>query len=69
MKIAEINTVDYGSTGRIMLSIAEAAEKNGDRVWTFSVAPKHSGKRMERHEYYSSYMEYASHYVIGKITA
>ena len=51
MKIAEINTVDYGSTGRIMLSIAEAAEKNGDRVWTFSVAPKHSGKRMERHEY------------------
>ena len=68
MKIAEINTVDYGSTERIMLSIAEAAEKNGDRVWTFSVAPKHSGKRMERHEYYSSYMEYASHYVIGKIT-
>lgn len=68
MKIAEINTVDYGSTGRIMLLIAETARGSGDEVWTFSVAPRHPKQKNEGHEYYASYAGYALHYVLGKAT-
>lgn len=36
MRIAEINMMNSGSTGKIMFGIAEIARKNGDDVWTFS---------------------------------
>lgn len=38
MKIVEINTVHFGSTGRIMLQIAEVARARGHEVCTFSRA-------------------------------
>ena len=41
MKIVHINTVDFGSTGRIMLQIAQQARSRGHAVWTFSTAPRH----------------------------
>lgn len=41
MIIAEINQVDYGSTGTIMLQIAEKIEEGGNKSYTFS-------KKMEK---------------------
>lgn len=68
MKIVEINTVDYGSTGKIMFLIAQRAKREKDEVWTFSVAPKRIRKKQEGHKYYATYFEYAIHYVLGKFT-
>lgn len=36
MKIVEINSMNFGSTGKIMLGIAEVARCAGHQVWTFS---------------------------------
>lgn len=36
MKVAHINMLHFGSTGKIMLGIAEVAREKGDEVWTFS---------------------------------
>ncbi len=68
MKIVEINTVDIGSTGRIMLQIAHAARQNRDKVWTFSMARKKPSEPPEGHQYYLSYPEYVVHNVLGKLT-
>lgn len=40
MRIAEINTVFYGSTGKIMLSIAELVISKGGEAYTFSSSRK-----------------------------
>ena len=47
MKIAEINTVRVGSTGRIMLQIADVARSHGHEAYTFSCA-RHMGQKTER---------------------
>jgi len=39
MKIAQINMILYGSTGKIMLQIAETARKHGHEVRTYSTIP------------------------------
>lgn len=36
MKVVEINSVVYGSTGKAMLQIAQAVRKNGGEAYTFS---------------------------------
>ena len=41
--VVEINTSDYGSTGNIMLQIADCGEKNGFSVYT--VSRKWKGKQ------------------------
>mgnify|MGYP006934562815 CR=1 FL=1 len=46
MRIAEINMVDYGSTGNIMLQIADCAKERGHEVRTFSK----KWKKQERNE-------------------
>ena len=68
MKIVEINTVDIGSTGRIMLQIAQTVRHNKDKVWTFSRARKRPGEPPEGHRYYLSYPEYCVHNVLAKLT-
>lgn len=68
MRIVELNTVDYGSTGKIMLSIAETARAKGHEVWTFSVATRKKTSSRDYHEYYSSFCEYSVHYILGKMT-
>ena len=40
MKIVEINTVHVGSTGKIMLQIADEARSQGHEAYTFSRAWK-----------------------------
>lgn len=68
MKIVEINTVDYGSTGRIMLQIAQQAREDGHEAWTFSMARKGKVEPRIGHEYYCSYFSYCLHYLFGKMT-
>ena len=36
MRIVQINSVAYGSTGKIMLDLARSAIANGDEAYTFS---------------------------------
>ena len=43
----EINTSDYGSTGNIMLQIADCGERNGFSVYT--VSRKWKGKQTPKH--------------------
>lgn len=45
--VVEINTSDYGSTGNIMLQIADCGEKNGFSVYT--VSRKWKGKQIPKH--------------------
>ena len=67
-KIVAINTVDYGSTGRIMLNIANFARANGYEYWTYSMDEKHRKEPVYGHSYYLKYREYILHYVLGKVT-
>lgn len=67
MKIAEINTVDYGSTGNIMLQIADCAEKNGHDVRTFSKKWKNQKEKRKFHSYYGFTVENAINVVLSKI--
>ena len=68
MNIVEINTVDFGSTGKIMLQIAECARMRGYEARTYSIARRKRGQPPKRHSYYSTYFEYCVHYVLGKLT-
>lgn len=45
MKIVEINSVDYGSTGKIMFHISKCAIQRGHQVYTFSKKWKKNVKR------------------------
>ena len=68
MKIVAINTVDYGSTGRIMRGIAKHARQAGHEYYTFSIAHKDGRKPMEGHRYYLSYLGNMIHYALGRAT-
>jgi glycosyltransferase involved in cell wall biosynthesis len=73
MIIAEINTVQYGSTGRIMLDIADAARKRGHTVYTYSARLfKRSGKlrfpEISGHTYYGNVASSFLHKAAGQIT-
>ena len=67
MKIAEINTVDYGSTGNIMLQIADCAEKNGHDVRTFSKKWKNQKGKRKFHSYYGFTVENAINVVLSRL--
>jgi len=61
MKIAEINTVHYGSTGKIMLQIADVARERGHEVMTFS-------KRWRNNSFDSAYHRYTGSF-LGNVVA
>lgn len=73
MKIAEINMTQAGSTGKIMLQVADCARKSGHEVLTFSV-PSFSFGRPEKmpeianHIYFGSYLSRGIHTVAGILT-
>lgn len=46
MRIVEVNSFNFGSTGRIMLGIAEVAREKGYNVWTFNPAGKSQKKNI-----------------------
>lgn len=67
-RIVAINTVDYGSTGRIMQNIAKYARENGYDYWTYSMRNKTEKLPAYGHSYYMKYSEYIIHYILGRLT-
>ena len=74
MRIAQINMIHFGSTGKIMLQIAETARDMGHETMTFSTQPfRVSGKRtqppLKDHFYWGSFFENGIHYALGSTLA
>ena len=72
LKIAQINMFPYGSTGKIMLQIAETAREFGHDVLCFSTEPfSCEGRRKPIEEkglvYYGSFYENMIHNYLGKL--
>ena len=70
MKVAEINMIPYGSTGKIMLQIADEARKSGIEVRTYSTVPFDKKKKnfeVDAKDHYSfgSFSENKRHYYLG----
>jgi len=73
LKIVQINMVDFGSTGKIMLQIAKAARNQGVEMLTLST--RQQAKRYtpmpqapEGHAYYGSFIGNNLHFVLARIT-
>lgn len=68
-RIIEINSWDFGSTGKIMLGIAERAEQCGISVTTISSG--WNGRKclrknnVQNHFYFGSFFSCALHYILG----
>lgn len=72
MRIAEINMCANGSTGKIMLQIAQQGRLRGHEVWTYSTnAFSYKYKKLpvasDGHRYFGSYFENAVHYFFGRV--
>ena len=70
MDIFEVNSWDYGSTGKIMLQIAAKAREKGFTVQTSS--SKWNGRKLldaqknnRNHYYFGSFLSSALHYILG----
>ena len=72
MRIAEINMTANGSTGKIMLQIAQVARERGHDVRTYSahLYTRHPKKLsdIDGHTYFGSQSDGTFHYVIGRLT-
>ena len=66
MKIVEINATHRGSTGKIMLGIANVLRKNGDEAYTFSSAKKEEAP--QGHEFFSTKLENFLHRLFSVTT-
>ena len=67
MKIAGVNMVDYGSTGNIMLQIADCAIDHGHDVRTFSKKWRKQTAKREYHSYYGTTLENGIHVVLSRL--
>lgn len=72
MRVAQINMVHNGSTGKIMLQIADVARKNGDVVKTYSPVRFSRGKKqslpeIDEHLYWGTRAESCFHYYVGTL--
>ncbi len=73
MKIAAINMTDSGSTGKIMMQIADCSRKSGHTVKTFSALcytknQKPKKQNIPNHSYFGSVLENKIHTVLGMLT-
>lgn len=73
MRIAAINMVDFGSTGKIMMQIAKVARENGAEVKTFSTRQQSlryspMPPAPDGHTYYGSFLANNLHYICSRIT-
>lgn len=66
MRIAEINMVDYGSTGKIMFQIASCARKHGHEVKTYSMKWRNQKKCIQDHKYFGYFIENSIHLILAK---
>ena len=74
MRIVQINMIHYGSTGKIMMQIAETARNRGDEVLTFSTRTYSKVKTNEPqisqgHKLFGSKFSAFLHSLLGKIFA
>ena len=67
MKIVQINSIFTGSTGKIMLNIAETVRKNGGEAYTFSENRKKTGIP-ENHRVFGFFVENLIHRGCAVIT-
>ncbi len=67
MKVVQINAYDFGSTGKIMLGIAEVARNNGFESYTFSSSRAAKKQGAVKHEYFDRYIDYRIHMGMGMI--
>ncbi len=70
--VASINMTVKGSTGKIMLQIAEKARENGFVAYTYSTnAPGKKYRKLppkpQGHHYYGTYLESSIHYVLASV--
>lgn len=73
MRIAEINMMHIGSTGKIMFGIAQTASMLGHEVYTFSPRYYQRGKKFEdvkipNHFFFGSSEENKIHYILAEAT-
>ena len=66
IRVAEINMVDYGSTGKIMLQIADCARTRGIEVRTFSKRWRKQSVPNRYHSYYGSTFENGIHVFLSR---
>lgn len=68
--VAAINIIDIGSTGKIMLSVAEKARENGFLVYTVSSfwhgLKKEKTQDAHNHHYFNSFFSNIIHYLFGR---
>lgn len=67
MKVVEINSGKHGSTGNIMLQIAELAREKGIDTYTFS-GPKTNASNPDNHAIIGSNFSYLTHRLLANIT-
>lgn len=67
MKVVQINAIDSGSTGKIMLGIAKVARNNGVDAYTFSSSRAAKNQGAVNHEYFDRYIDYRFHMGMGMI--
>lgn len=71
MNIAMVNMTAAGSTGSMMLSLADAAQRSGHTVYTYSPHGLNRREQIlggrERHLYYSKWFERKADNLIGRI--
>lgn len=67
VKVAEINALDCGSTGKIMLNIARVADEKGIEMHTFSSSRAAKGTDLKCHEYIDKYIDYSFHMIFGML--
>ena len=73
MKIAQINMLHNGSTGKIMLQVAQRAREQGHHVKTFSshsfsFQGPQTPPQFPEHSYFGSYWSRGFHTIVGMIT-
>ncbi len=67
MKVVQINAYDCGSTGKIMLGIAEVARASGIDSYTFSSSRAAKNQGSINHEYFDRYIDYRFHMGMGMV--
>ena len=65
MKVVEINAVDTGSTGKIMLGIADVARESGIQIATYSGSRRKQNACPKNHCRISTWVDYYLHKFIG----
>ena len=67
IRVAEINMVDYGSTGKIMFQIADCARLRGIDIKTFSKKWRRQSSPNKYHSYYGSTFENSIHVFLSRL--